>query len=318
MILEDKTLLQVGLPEQPARHDVVVVIPAYNEARFIGSTVLKARQFAGQVLVVDDGSADDTAAIAQAAGATVLQHPCNQGKGAALNTGLHQARQLGAAAVVTLDADGQHMPEEMERLLAPVLSGQADLVVGSRYLDKASQVPRHRLWGHRLFNLLTHLASGVDVSDSQSGYRAFSARALDAIPFHSEGFSVESEMQFLAHERGLQVVEVPVTILYTDQPKRPVLRHGMLVINGLLKLTGQYRPLLFFGLPGALILLIGVSWGAWVVEIFRRTSQLAVGYALISLLLSITGMLLLSTGIILHSVRGLLTDYLHQDKRRVP
>lgn len=298
----------VNRPESNSK--VIVVIPAFNEARFIGSTVLKAREYAWRIIVVDDGSTDGTAGIAETAGAFVVRHEFNQGKGAALNTGMCTARELGAQVVVTLDADGQHMPEEMNRLLAPVLEGQADIVVGSRYLDNISHVPRHRTWGHRVFNLLTQAASGVKVSDSQSGFRAFSAQALEALSFHSSGFSVESEMQFLAHELDLRVMEVPVTIQYTDKPKRSVIMHGLVVLNGVLRLVGQHRPLFYFGVPGAFVLLAGVSWGVYVVDIFRNTNKLAVGYALISVLLSMLGMLLLSTGIILHSVRGLLMDML--------
>ncbi len=117
-------------------------------------------------------------------------------------------------------------------------------------------------------------------------------------------------MQFLAHELGLRVIEVPVTIQYTDKPKRSVIMHGLVVLNGVLRLIGQHRPLFYFGVPGAFILLFGVGWGVYVVEIFRNTKQLAVGYALISVLFSMLGMIMLSTGIILHSVRGLMLELL--------
>jgi glycosyltransferase involved in cell wall biosynthesis len=293
---------------------VIVVIPAYNEARFIGSTVIQVLNYTDYVLVVDDGSCDGTAQIAKAAGASVVKHECNQGKGAALNSGLRAARQLGAQVVVTLDADGQHLPEEMQELLEPVLNEEADLVVGSRYLGNASQVPRHRTWGHRVFNLLTRWGSGVQVSDSQSGYRALSKQALEALSFCSDGFSVESEMQFLAREKGLKVKDVSVNIRYQDKPKRSVLVHGMLVLNGVVRLVGQHRPLLYFGALGAIALVLGISWGLWVMEIFHRTSQLAVGYALISVLFSMVGLILISTGIILHSIRGLLLDLFKQNQ----
>jgi hypothetical protein len=158
--------------------------------------------------------------------------------------------------------------------------------------------------------LLTRYTSGVESSDSQSGFRAFSPRALQAISFCSQDFSVESEMQFLAQEHGLRVVEVPVTIRYSDPPKRSVLMHGMRVLNGVLRLAGQYRPLLFFGVPGAVILALGALLGLRVVEIFSRTGQLAVGSALLSVLLSMIGMILFSTGFTLHSIRALLSDRL--------
>ena len=292
----------------------IALIPAYNEERFIGSVVLKTKRYVDEVWVVDDGSSDCTAELAEQAGATVLRHETNLGKGAALNTGFRAIRKLEAAdvSVVTLDADGQHEPAELLAVLEPISRGEADLVIGSRYLANESDVPRSRIWGHKFFNSFTNLVSGTAVSDSQSGFRAFSPRALEAISFSSRGFSVESEMQFLANRHGLRVVEVPIVISYTDKPKRPVMGHGMAVLNGILRLTGQYRPLLFFGVPGMLMLLIGVAWGGWVVNIYQHTTQLAVGYAIISALLTISGMIALSTALTLHSVRGLLYHFLQE------
>lgn len=292
------------------RHKVVVVVPAYNEERFIGSVVLKIKQRPVEVVVVDDGSIDGTAAIARAAGAQVIHHSANLGKGAALNVGLQRARELNPDAIVLIDGDGQHLPEELPRLVWPVLTGQADITVGSRYLRNTSNTPLQRRLGHKLINLATSLTSGVYVSDSQSGYRAFSPRAYEHIRFRSDGFSVESEMQFIAHEMGLRVQEVPITIRYTDKPKRPAVQQGLAVLNGILRLMGQYRPLLFFGLPGLIMLVIGVVWGLVVVDTYARTGQLAAGYALISVLLSVAGLVVFSTGITLHSVRGLLYDLL--------
>ncbi len=291
-----------------APHIVVAIVPAYNEERFVGSVVLRIRRYVDHVVVVDDGSTDATAEIAEAAGAIVVRHSQNRGKGCALNSGFRKARELGATIAVTLDADGQHLPDELQTVVAPVRDGQADIVVGSRYLEPTSAVPRHRVVGHQLFNFVTGQAAGVMLSDSQSGFRAFSARALWALSFRSAGFSVESEMQFMARDHNLRTVEVPITILYHEKPKRSVIAHGLLVLNGLLQLAGQYRPLLFFGLPGFLLLLLGGGWGLRVVEIYLETQILAVGYALISVLLTLLGTLSIFSGIILHSVRGLLTS----------
>jgi len=287
---------------------LIAVIPAFNEERFIGSVVLKSRQYTDQVIVVDDGSTDKTAEIAEAAGAIVVRHEKNQGKGVALNTGFQAARDMGAEVVVTFDGDGQHLPEEMDAVVMPVSNGEADLVVGSRYVESTSQVPWHRIWGHKVFNTLTNLLSGVALTDSQSGFRAFSRPALESLSFNSRGFSVESEMQLLAGSSGLKVREVPITIRYEDKPKRPVLQHGLLVLNGILHLVGQYRPLLFFGVTGLILMLAGGAMGGFVVDIYSRIQTLAVGYALISVFLVIIGTISFSTGIILHSMRGLLLD----------
>jgi glycosyltransferase involved in cell wall biosynthesis len=293
--------------------NTVAVIPAYDEARFIGSIVLATRQHVDAVIVVDDGSSDATACLAAAAGAHVLRHQQNQGKGAALNTGLRHACQYQPSVVITLDADGQHVAADIHAVVTPVLQEQADIVIGSRYLNQSNHVPGHRVWGHRLFNLFTNRASGVSVTDSQSGFRAFSPRALEAINFSSHGFSVESEMQFIAHENRLTLVEAPITIHYNDPPKRSVVNHGLRVLNGLLRLTGQYRPLLYFGLSGLIMLLVGIGWGFYIIDIYRRTAGLAIGYALICVLLIMAGNMAFTTGIILHSMRGMLLDFLVRD-----
>jgi glycosyltransferase involved in cell wall biosynthesis len=294
-------------------HRVVVVIPAYNEERFIGSVILKMMQFPLTVIVVDDGSTDHTAFVADAAGALVVRHAENKGKGVALNTGICEARQMDPDVIVVIDGDGQHLVRELPSLVRPILEEGADIVVGSRYLEKTSDVPTNRLLGHWFFNKLTSLASRVTVTDSQSGYRAFSPKAFNSDLFLSRDFSVESEMQFLAHEHALRLVEVPITIRYTDAPKRPILAQGMTVLGGIIKLTGQYRPLLYFSLPGTVLMLAGLGIGLLVIELYSHRGELAVGYAMLGVLLTVIGMVAYSTGVILHSIRGLLTDLLHRN-----
>lgn len=293
------------------RGRILVIMPVYNEERFVGSAVIQARRYADAVIVVDDGSQDGTAEIAQTAGAIVVQHEHNMGKGAALNTGFRKATEFAPSAVVTMDADGQHYPDEMPAVIAPVLSGQADIVVGSRYLARHSQVkvPIHRMVGHWVLTHLTNVFSRVSTTDSQSGFRAFSPLALKCLYFRSQGFSVESEMQFLAREHALKVLEVPITVHYKDKPKRSAVVQGLVVLNGLLRFVGQYRPLLFLGGPGFLLILVGVGWGLWVVDIYIATHTLAIGYALICTLLVIVGTLSLFAGIILHTIRNMLRDF---------
>jgi len=294
--------------DEGRRPKIVAVIPAYNEERFIGSVVLKALKYVDAVIVVDDGSTDATGEVAEAAGAIVVRHPDNQGKGAALNTGFRRAREMTPEAVVTLDGDGQQRCEEIPTLIRPVLAGQADMVVGSRFLTVRSGLPGWRVFGQRVLNLVTNLSSGFNLSDSQSGFRAFSRQTVEIVRFRSHDFSVESEMQFLAQKHGLKVVEVPITCRYDDGPKRNPFLHGVQVLNGVLGLVGQHRPLLFFGVPGLATLLLGLLWGVWVVDIYRKTLTLAIGYALITVLLVLVGIFAVFTGIILHSIRALLLE----------
>lgn len=293
---------------QPAQGPVVALIPAYNEERFIGSLVLAAREYVDEVLVVDDGSSDRTTAIARRAGAVVVRHQNNQGKAGAVNTGFAQLRQMAPAAVVMLDGDGQHSARDIPAVLAPVLAGQADIVVGSRYLDVRSDIPVYRQVGQHGLNLMTNVTSGVSLSDTQSGFRAFSPCALAQLSFHKSGFSIESEMQFRLHDHHLRVAEVPIKVVYAEPAKRNPFAHGMQVLNGILQLVGQTRPLLFFSAAGGTVLFAGALLGAHIIETYARTHNLAVGYGLLTVILCVVGVLLLFAGVLLHSTRGMLLD----------
>lgn len=293
----------------PTTQPVIAVIAAYNEDRFIGSVVLKTRPHVDLVLVVDDGSTDHTAQVAAAAGASVIQHTENKGKAEAINTGLKHAREQDAGIVVLIDADGQHDPDEIPALIAPLRSNQADIVVGSRFLGVRSKIPRWRILGQHALTLATNVASGVPLTDSQSGFRALSRDALNALKFRpTGGFSIESEMQFLVQRHRLTVEEVPVHMTYEEKSKRNPFSHGMQVLNGIIVLVSQHRPLFFFGTPGLLVLITGLILGAVVVQRYEAYQTLAVGYALISIMLFIVGVQTLFTGIILHSIRAFLND----------
>jgi glycosyltransferase involved in cell wall biosynthesis len=288
---------------------VLVAIPAHNEDRYIGSVVLKLRAAGYEVVVVDDGSTDRTADIAAAAGAEVVRHPLNKGKTAAVRTALEYARRLDVDALVLLDGDSQHDPAEVDQVVEPVISGRADMVVGSRFAGISSRIPRWRMVGQHALTLATNVGSGVAVTDSQSGFRAFSRRALEGLRLHHVGFSVESEMQFEAKALGLTVEEVPITVHYDLAAKRNPVSQGFNVLDAVLRLVAQHRPLLFFSLPGVLLLLAGLALGIYVVRIYEATLTLAVGYAMVTVLLSVVGVLSTFIGITLHTVRALFVEF---------
>lgn len=296
------------LDHEPSNPRTVALIPAYNEERYIGSLVLAARAYVDQVVVVDDGSKDRTAEIARMAGATVVQHTVNKGKAAGVNTGFAYIRQLNPLAVVMLDGDGQHCAEDIPQVLAPILRDGVDVVIGSRFKDIHSEIPAYRQVGQHGLTLITNLASGVHTSDSQSGFRAFSAAALEHLFFGQNGFSIESEMQFLVREHKLRVAEVGIKVVYAEKAKRNPINHGLQVVNGIMRLVGQTRPLLYFGSTGLGVAFIGASLGLYVIDIFSRTGSLAVGYALITVMLCVIGMLLFFSGLILHSTRGMIVE----------
>jgi glycosyltransferase involved in cell wall biosynthesis len=208
-----------------------------------------------------------------------------------------------------LDGDGQHNPAEIPSLLAPIEAGEADLVIGSRFIGIESQIPKWRVFGQHALTLVTNAASGIKSTDSQSGFRAFASDILPHLDFYAEGFSMESEMQFIVREHNLRLVEMPISVVYEEAPKRNPIAHGLQVLNGVLGLIGRSRPFLFFGLPGFVVLMAGLLMGVQVVHIFQQTSQLPTGYALICVLLSILGGIGLATGVILHSMRAWLTEW---------
>jgi len=295
-----------------AVRSIVVAIPAYNEDRFIGSLVLKLRARDHRVLVIDDGSSDATATLAEAAGATVVRHEHNQGKMAAVQTAFDHARRLKADALVLLDGDSQHDPADVDSLVEPIVNGDADMVVGSRFAGMQSTIPRWRVAGQHALTLATNVGSGLSLSDTESGFRAFSRRALQEMRFNGSGFAIEPSTQFQAKARGWKVVEVPIHVHYELPMKRNPVWHGVGQIDAILRLTAEHRPLLFFGVPGLILLLAGLTLGVQVVRIYDASQQLAVGYSLITVLLVIVGMLATFVGIMLYAIRDLVEEALER------
>lgn len=293
---------------------VVAVIPAYNEERFIASVVFTAQHYVSHVVVVDDGSSDRTADLAQAAGAIVVRQVHNGGKARALNAGFLMAQIFKPDVIICLDGDAQHEPAEIPNLIRPILDGQADVVIGSRFLDLKSEIPKWRQVGQHTLTFVTNTLSGVRVTDSQSGFRAFSPGAAEALKFSTEGLSVESEMQFLFEPSKLRVTEVPISVKYLDGNKRNPVLHGLQVLNGVFNLITRGRPLLFISLPGLLLSSLGLLAGFFVILKIELTGELLAGTAMLTVLLIIGGLLLAATGIMLHSV-GQLAERLRHELR---
>lgn len=287
---------------------IIAAIPAYNEEIAIGSVVLRARKHADRVIVIDDGSSDATADVAALAGAEVLRHGRNMGKGTALKTAFVRAKELDADILVCLDADGQHNPDEIPHLVVPVKTGEADMVIGSRFLDVKSDIPIYRRIGQGVLNFLTNQVSHSDVTDSQSGFRAFSKKAVLALTLDEQGIGIESFMQRAAHEQHLRIAEVPITCRYDVEhaSKMGSVRHGFSVVNTLLKIIEERRPLMVFGSVGLGIIIVGLGLEIWVVEVFSQTQELAIGTTLIGILMIIVGILSIFTGITLHAISNVL------------
>lgn len=214
----------------------IVIIPAFNEQAAIGSVVEKSLQYAADVLVVDDGSSDRTSEIAAEAGASLLKHPTNFGKGVSLRDAFNHVEGYGV--VVTIDGDGQHNPDEIPILTKPILENKADFVNGSRYMNGFDEnTPAYRRIGQTVLDIATNVAAGTKLTDSQSGFRAFRGETISCYKFRDPGFGIESEMIADAAENNLRILEVPITVKYdveNSSTKGPV-THGVGVLLKIFK-----------------------------------------------------------------------------------
>ena len=230
-------LLQINSREKPK---IVVAIPAYNEEKFIAEVVHKARIFADEVVVVDDGSQDDTYRVAKAAGALVLSHRVNKGYGEVIRSCFRAAKTNDADILVTIDGDNQHNSEEISAIVAPILNNEADMVIGSRFLTtiKQASIPRYRKLGIRLITWLYNLNSKNKISDAQSGFRAYSRKLLNDIYTTEKGMGISIEILLKARERNFVIEELPISCSYHAQSStlNPTY-HGLNVTMTMLKLV---------------------------------------------------------------------------------
>ena len=290
-LLNDITPLLILSPaktksEPSQKGPIVAIIPAYNEEVAIGSIIIHTQQYVDRVIVVDDGSTDNTSLIARAAGAEVLNLGKNRGKAAAVMRGFQRARELNPMVTIMLDGDGQHNPPEI------------------RFLINGNNIPRYRQLGQKTLNIATQAGSGFASTDSQSGFRAISRKGLGHLNFTSEGYNIESDMITHFIEKDLVITEVPITVKY-DVPnthkKNPV-SHGVDILSHLIGIVGYKRPLLSFGIPGLVLTFIGIIFGSWAFATYYASHMLPFGPSLVSGIAIMAGLLLITCAFILNSL----------------
>lgn len=241
-------------PSTPSFARVVVCIPAFNEENTVGSVVKAARRFANHVIVCDDGSADKTSVEALKNGGVVVKHPRNLGKGAALRTLIQEASKFGPDVLVTLDGDGQHDPTEVPWLLAPILDGTADVVIGSRF-DNGNKIPRYRRAGNYILTALTNFSAKTSIRDTQSGFRAYSSKVIPYLSISANGMGVDSEILVRVAGNGIRIAERDVTVSYEgDTSTFNPISHTLRVIWTLARVQVETRGYKAFRLPLFLML----------------------------------------------------------------
>jgi glycosyltransferase involved in cell wall biosynthesis len=260
-------------------------IPAYNEKNSISEVVKKSLSYVDKVIVCDDGSTDDTAKVARDAGAIVISQK-NQGYGAAISSLFDYARKENAQIMVTLDGDGQHNPDQIPLLINTITTHNVDVVIGSRFLDDSTK------------------ASGY-----QSGFRAYSKNAIDAIHPTEQGMSVSTEILLKISNKGLSMAEIPITISYEgDTSEENSITHGIGVLANTIKYVSIKHPLQFYGIPGVGLIIVGLILGGIFLQAYLNDQTIFYGSLLGSVLLFLLGSILSVTAIILFSMANLIRD----------
>lgn len=287
----------------------IVCIPTYNEESSIQDVVKKSLSYVDKVIVCDDGSTDNTAKLAKEAGAIVITHSTNQGYGAAISTLFDYARKQNAQIMITIDGDGQHNPDQIPLLLDAITTHNVDVVIGSRFLDDNTKASSYRKTGIKIITSASNYGTNFKVSDSQSGFRAYSKDAIDTIHPTEQGMSVSTEILLKVSNKGLSIAEVPITISYDgDTSKQNSMSHGISVLANTLKYVSIKHPLKFYGIPGLALIIVGITMGGLFLDAYLNQQTIFYGSLLGSVVSFLLGAILSVTAIILFSMANLIRD----------
>jgi glycosyltransferase involved in cell wall biosynthesis len=282
----------------------IVCIPAYNESYAIGNLIDKIKKDIEMVVVCDDGSTDDTKKIAIDHGAIVIEHRKKLGKGEALKTLFNYTKKSDADIMVTIDGDGQFLPEEIPNLIKPIIDDKADVVIGYRF-DDVDQMPTYRKIGNKVLDKVTNLAADLPFRDSQGGFRAYSRKAFEKIRFSTSGFGIDAEILVNAANSGLRIVEEKVTVIYDTggktSTKNPI-SHTSEVVFSLIDLIAQRHPLRFLGIPGILLIIFGIILTIHVLDVFNEIRYFSIPFTLGAFGSLALGLILLLMSVILYSI----------------
>ena len=285
-------------------------IPSYNEEKNIAGIIQRLSEIADTIIVCNDGSTDSTGKIAEKMGAIVINHERNLGYGAAIRSLFLKARELDCDMLVTLDSDGQHRLEDVLPVSEPIIKNQADLVIGSRFLEgNQENIPKYRKAGIKMITKLANISLEESVTDSQSGFRAYNKKILSEITPSEQGMGVSNEILMKSSKKGFKITEVPIVVSYEGKTstQHPI-SHGVSVSLSTLKFISIEHPLNFYGIPGLISLAIGLIFTIMTIQGFTQTRQILLGTAVIGVGTIIFGTVFLMTSIILYTVVNLIRE----------
>ena len=289
--------------------EVTVGIPAYNEEKNIASIIVKLKKISSRIIICNDGSTDSTGLIAKELGAIVINHQKNQGYGAAIKSIFLKSKEIGAKVLVTLDADGQHDVNEIDKLLKPITDDKCDIVIGSRFLGETENVPSYRKLGINVITKLTNASIKKNLTDSQSGFRAYNKKVIEQIPLSESGMGVSTEILIKASSKEFRIAEVPITISYGgDTSTHNPVTHGTSVIFSTIKYTSIEHPLKFYGIPSVILLIIGAVLTYFAIEYYVDIGRLNTNLTVVSAGIVLVGIVLLITAILLYSLVSVVRE----------
>lgn len=295
--------------QKEKKQKTIAVVPCFNEEATIGSVVLRAKRHVDEVLVIDDGSIDDTVSVARDAGASVISHKKNGGKGSGIKTGFKYALSNNFEYIVTIDGDGQHNPDEIPTVLDNIKNNGCDISIGVRY-GETTEMPPWRKVGKRVLDYATSFGNGGHLTDSQCGFRAFNKKAVDVLVSRLNGgdFNVESEELIRAHDLGLKVGTKRIMCRYKglDTSTKNPSSHGLSVLSYIVILVAEKRPLLFISVPGFVLVIIGLLFGILTLQHYNETHVFLIPYAILVSIFLIIGVISMFMGLVLNVLPNIL------------
>ena len=289
---------------------IIVGIPAFNEEKNIASIITKLSNVADTILVCNDGSTDLTSEIAEKIGAVVINHKKNLGYGAAIRSLFLKAKDLDGDVLVTFDADGQHRIEDINKVIEPIVNEEADLVIGSRFLDESEkEVPQYRKVGIKVITKITNASIKKQLTDSQSGFRAYSKKIISELNPSETGMGISTEILIKASSKDFRIVEVPIKIIYEgDTSTHNPISHGSSVIISTIKYTSLQRPLTFYGIPALIFLIIGGAFSYFAIQFYVEVGRLNTNLTIMGASTVLIGVVLLITAILLFSLVSIVRE----------
>ena len=287
---------------------VTIGIPAFNEEKNIAKMIVKLKKIYDEIIVCNDGSADLTGEIAENLGAIVINHKQNLGYGAGINSIIKKSKEIDTDILVTFDADGQHKVEDVKKVIEPIKNGDADLVIGSRFLSKTKEkIPEYRKIGINIITKVTNAGLKKKITDSQSGFRAYSKDLISKLDISDMGMGISTEILIKTNSLGFRITEIPITILYEGKTstQNPI-SHGTSVLFSTIKYTSIEHPLKFYGIPSLIFFVIGLSFTFLSIDYYMEVGRINPNVTIVAAGTTAIAVILLVASVLFYSLANIV------------